>query len=127
MKRVRLLLSFFQTPEDYYRVTVYNEAIYLIVACLAHRFDQPGYRMYSTLEQLLLKACRIECHEEEMITVSKHYSADINMADLKTQFQTLSTNIEGDVSLGSLMKFLRDVPKAGRTLYSEVITLIKLS
>ena len=52
--------EFCHTPEHYYRVTVYNRAIDLIVACLADRFDQPGYRMYSTLEQLLLKVCRGE-------------------------------------------------------------------
>ena len=61
-----------------------------------------------------------------MITVAKHYSADMNMADLKTQLQTLSTNMESDVSLGNVMKFFQEVPSAGRTLYSEVITLIKL-
>ena len=118
--------EFCHTPEHYYRVTVYNRAIDLIVACLADCFDQPGYRMYSTLEQLLLKVCRGEGHNEELATITERYSADMHMANLRIQLQTLSTNLDTDVSLGNVVKYLQGLPKVGRSLYSEVITLVKL-
>ncbi len=113
-------------PEHYYRVTVYNRAIDLIVTCFADRFDQPGYRMYSTLEKLLLKVCRGERHDEELATITERYSTDMHMANLRIQLQTLSTNLDTDASLGNVVKYLQGLPKVGRSLYSEVITLVKL-
>ena len=120
--------EFSDTPEHHYRVTLYNEAIDLIVNCLGNRFDQPGYRMYSTLEQLLLKGCKGECYDEQMAIISERYANDINTPNLKIQLQTLSTNLEthSDVSLGSVVTYLQGLPRIGRTLYSEVITLVKL-
>ena len=127
MKMAQLQL-FFPTPECYYRVTLYNEAIDLILNCLADRFDQPGYRMYSTLEQLLLKACKRQCYEEEMATKSERYSADIDIANLKIQLQTLSINMncDLDVTVENVVKYLRELSPVGRSLYSEVTTLVKL-
>ena len=47
------------------------------------------------------------------------------MANLRIQLQTLSTNLGTDVSLGNMVKYLQGLPKVGRSLYSEVITLVK--
>ena len=46
--------------------------------------------------------------------------------NLRIQLQTLSTNLGTDVSLGNVVKYLQGLPKVGRSLYSEVITLVKL-
>ena len=110
--------EFSDTPEHHYRVTLYNEAIDLIVNCLGNRFDQPGYRMYSTLEQLLLKGRKGECYDEQMAIISERYANDINTPNLKIQLQTLSTNLEthSDVSLGSVVTYLQGLPRIGRTL-----------
>lgn len=118
--------EFSHTPEHYYRVTVYNQTIDMIVTCLADRFDQPGYRMYSKLEQLLLKACRGESHDEERAIITERYSSDIDTANLMTQLQVLCTNLDGDVSLKDVVEYLQELPKACRSLFSEVITLVKL-
>ena len=52
-------------PQDYYR-RIYYEALDLIIESITDRFDQPGYGLYSNLEQLLLKAVRHEDYEEEL-------------------------------------------------------------
>ena len=39
---------------EYYRV-LYFEAIDLVIEAITERFDQPGYRIYSNLENLILK------------------------------------------------------------------------
>ena len=107
-------------------MTAYNRALDLIAASLTERFDQPGYKIYSTTEQLLLKACKgEECHEE-MVTVSKYYAEDINAVDLKSQLQTLMSNFDGEVSVGNIVKYLQKLSKISRTLYSEVVTLVRL-
>ena len=46
--------------------------------------------------------------------------------NLRLQLQTLSTNLGTDVSLGNVVKYLQGLPKVGRSLYSEVITLVEL-
>ena len=40
--------------------------------------------MYSTLEQLLLKACRRESHDEELATITERYSVDMQLEDTTT-------------------------------------------
>ncbi len=44
------------TVEDQYRV-IYFEALDLITSCIENRFDQPGYKTYKKVQELLLKAC----------------------------------------------------------------------
>ena len=51
MKTVMLLLSFI----DYYR-QIYYEALDLIVQSIKDRFEQPGYKVYKCLEDLVIKA-----------------------------------------------------------------------
>ena len=43
-----------ETPKEYYR-QLYYEAIDNTTRCLVDRFDQPGYKKYCQLEQLLIK------------------------------------------------------------------------
>ena len=47
--------EFPSSPKDMYR-QVYFEAHDLLVHAIADRFDQPGYRMYHCLQDLLFKA-----------------------------------------------------------------------
>ena len=47
--------SFPNTPVDHYG-WVYYEAIDLITTCINNRFDQPGYKIYCNIQDLLLKA-----------------------------------------------------------------------
>ena len=42
-------------------------------------FDQPGYALYSNLEQLFLKAMN---YEEELKSISELYQADLHTEDL---------------------------------------------
>ena len=51
-------------PKSLYR-QYYYEAIDLIISCIEDRFNQPGYKVYQTLENLLLKACKSEDFESD--------------------------------------------------------------
>ena len=100
--------EFSETPEHHYTVTAYNQAIDVIVTCLEDRFDQQGYRVYSRLEQLLLKACKGESYTEELGIITEYYGADLSTDDLKVQLLTLSTNLDtsSDIFLPDVLRFL---------------------
>ena len=51
----------------------YFEAIDLIVNCIKMRFQQPGYKVHSHLEQLLLKASENKHIKNELEFVCKFY------------------------------------------------------
>lgn len=51
--------------EDLYRHT-YFEALDLIVCSIKERFDQPGYKVYSNLECVLVKAVKKDNYDEKL-------------------------------------------------------------
>ena len=61
--------DFHQEPKAYYR-QLYFEAIDVIVNCIKTRFDQPGYKIYSSLVTLLIKACNKEELDHDLEVVS---------------------------------------------------------
>ena len=80
--------------------------------------------MYSNTEQLLLKACQNENHDGELAVIRERYSCDIHIDNLKIQIQTLWTNLDphDDASLHNVVKYIQNLPKVARLLYSEVMT-----
>ena len=66
--------EFHDEPKAYFRQHYYFEALDLAVNCIRDRFDQPGYKVYSNLEQLLLKAIK-----EKDVTTELDYVNSIRM------------------------------------------------
>ena len=56
---------------------LYYEALDLIISSINDRFDQPGYKIYKQLEDLLLKAVRKENIEDCIGAVTSFYHNDI--------------------------------------------------
>ena len=63
------------TKEHYKQI--YYEALDHIISCVEDRFDQPGYRIYKTLEMLIIKACNQEDFKEDLQTVCDFYQDDL--------------------------------------------------
>lgn len=63
---------------------VYFEAIDISVTSSCSRFDQPGFRIYSNIEQLLLKTCSSKDHEEEIGFACQFYGQEIDRRDLES-------------------------------------------
>lgn len=118
---------------DLYRQHYY-EALDLIINCIKDRFDQPGYKVYKNLENLLLLSITsdFESYEEEFNFIVDFYGSDIDSNTLKVQLDTLSTSygqVMGDtknVRLSDVLEFFRQLSKPMRGMFSEVVTLIKL-
>ena len=85
--------TFHDSPKLYYR-QLYYEAINNIVSGLKNRFEQPGYKVYCNLEQLLTKACQGKDFEEEFQFICSFYKDDFQPELLRAQLLTLGVDFE---------------------------------
>ena len=82
--------EFHSSPKSHYR-QIYYEAVDLIVQSITERFNQPGYKVYLQLENLLIKAAKEEkCDELQFL--STFYGTDINKSNLEMQLATFAAN-----------------------------------
>ena len=82
--------EFHDSPVLHYR-QLYYEAIDIIVSCLK---DQPGYQIYSNLEQLLSKACQGKEYEDKLLFICDHYKEDSQQELLRVQLQTFNVDFK---------------------------------
>ena len=65
------------SPVDRFK-QIYFDALDNIINAIKDRFDQPGYQIFSDIEQLLLKAISKESYGDELIRISERYSGDFD-------------------------------------------------
>ena len=80
--------EYHSTPKGHYH-QIFYEAVDLIVHAIDDRFDQPGYRTYRCLEDLVLKATNNEDFSEKLQVVVSVYGSDIDAPTLQTQYLQL--------------------------------------
>ena len=121
--------DFHSTPKEYYRQHYY-QAVDTIIMCITDRFDQPGYRVYSEVEQLLLKACKQENFESELKSVCSFYRDDFNPPLLCSQLHTFGVDFskEGtrNVTILDVRDYFVSLSCAQRVLLSQVSRLLQL-
>ena len=69
--------EFHSTAKEFYQ-PIYYEALDLLVQTIWDRFDQPRYRVYQCLENLLLKAAKQDKFSEELKLAVITYESDIH-------------------------------------------------
>ena len=112
------------TPHDHYKY-IYFEALDLI-NCIKRRFDQPGYRTYCQLQELLFKAAKGEPYQSELDFVRTFYEGDFSHL-LETQLHTFALLFSGKKStLQEIIDHLRGLSPSQQELLSEVYKLLKL-
>jgi len=123
--------DFHETPKDYYR-QYYFEAIDLIVNCIQERFDQPGYKVYATLESVLIKACKNEPFEEELKFICEFYKDDLNESLLRTQlkifalhFLELEKHLH-QISVFDLKRYFSSISGSQAALICEVKKIMQI-
>ena len=123
--------EFHATAKALYRQT-YFEVIDLAVSSITERFEQPGFRIYLKIEQLLFKACSGKDYESELSFVCNFYGQDLNKADLESQLKVLRTLYDektesGDhPSIRSLKEVLQSLSPAQRGIVSMVCKAFQL-
>lgn len=115
------------SPEVYYK-PIFFESIDLIVNCIEQRFNQPGFKTYSQLQNLLFCAIRGEDYKENLQTIMEVYGSDFDGERLDTQLITLSTNFPSTDNLGlrDIVDYIKELSPAQQLLYNEVIKLLKI-
>ena len=80
--------DFPDTPEAHYR-QLFFEAVDNVVLAISEKFDQPGYRTYRDMQDLITKACRGEPYEDELEYACDFYGDDLPRFQLQTQLPLL--------------------------------------
>ena len=124
--------DFHLSPEDRYR-QIYYESLDYVVQAVADRFDQPGYRVYLNLEELLLKACKGEEYEAQLQVVLDIYKDNLSRLELEAQLPLLKAlcsevykDAPSDFSIHDAVKVLSELSVAERSAFSGVWKLLKL-
>ena len=119
---------------EYYRV-LYFEAIDLVIEAITERFDQPGYRIYSNLENLILKACKGHDYTEELCIACEFYGYDLDKLQLSTQLLLLvalindaqkSDEKELTCTIHNIVEILCKLTSAQKCAFSQVFIVMKL-
>lgn len=124
--------TFHSNPEDRYR-QIYYEALDFVVQAVRDRFDQPGYRVYQNLQELVIKACKGEDYEDQLKAVLDIYKDDLSRPELDAQLPLLKPlckdiceELGSNFSVGNAVHALSELSVAQRTAFSGVWTILKL-
>ena len=105
-------------------------SLLIITQAITDRFDQPGYRVYRCLQDLLLKGAKGEICRDEVRFIKSIFGGDIhvNMANLEAQLGMLGSNCKEKeiASIHDIRECLQQFSGAERTLLNEVVTVMKL-
>ena len=81
------------SPVDHFK-QIYFDALDNIINAIKDRFDQPGYQIFSDVEQLLLKAISKESYGDELRRISERYSGDFDSLVISSELDLLPTIFE---------------------------------
>lgn len=73
--------KFLDSPKAYFKVS-YFEALDLAIMAIKERFDQPGFKVYCNLQELVTKAAKGEKYDKEYDFVVSFYEGDLNSTRL---------------------------------------------
>ena len=123
--------------KDHYR-RHYYEALDLVITGIKQRFDQPGYKIYKHLQELLLKAATTssEHYKEDFDFIISFYGSDFKASLLKVQLELLHTSFTekvtneelnlSSVTMHDIIECIKSLSTAQRSMISKVITLVDL-
>ncbi len=110
---------------------LYYEALDLVIEAITKKCDQPGYRVYRNLEDLILKACRGQQYSEQLDLVCCFYQNDLDRQQLHTQLllslvQEAQRSEESELTIYNIVKILSDLSPPQQLAFSQVLVAMKL-
>ena len=124
--------DFHTSIEEYYRA-IYYEAIDFVIEAITDRFDQPGYKVYQNIEELLIKVCQGKPYEDELTFVCTFYKGDLDKHQLQVQLPVLHSLVseklqsgENELTIPFVITTLSELSTAQRVCFSQVFVLAKL-
>lgn len=122
----------FHSDAESYR-QIYYEALDFVVQAVSDRFDQPGYRVYQSLQEVILRACKGETYDEYLEATLTTYKDDLSKCELEAQLPLLKPLCEDIVkekssnfSLCDAVCILSKLSAAERAAFSGVWRVLKL-
>lgn len=106
---------------------IYMEAIDVIVSSVKDRFNQPAFKVFSQVEQLLLKATK-ECIAEEIKMVNSSFKDDFDHSTLPCELEVLPVVFKSKAP-ASFADFVQEIcllSREKRMLIANVVTIIRL-
>ena len=115
------------TVEEHY-TELYYDAIDNIKQAIMTRFNQPSFKVFSTIEQLLLKGIEEDDISVEIAESQKIYGEDVNFGSISSELQSLKTVLNGDKPshIHDVVKTLKSRDRTTWLLIPSVIKVIKL-
>ena len=102
----------------------------MIASFISQRFNQPGFKTYKILQDLLLKAAGNGSYNDELKAVIEFYQDDFNEASLKAQLELFRTGYKeakkGLPDPCEVIEYMKTLSPAMQTGLSEVVKLLTL-
>ena len=101
-----------------YYEAAYFEGLDLVIASIQDRFDQPGYKTYRNLQELLVKAAKKKCFDEEYDCVVNFYGDDLNST--LSQLEVLSVQFDGhrdNLTFKDVLEFLSELTQMQKNFF----------
>ena len=81
--------------DDHYKF-IYFETLDTVIVSVTDRFEQPSYKFFSYIEQLLLNSIDGKPHDEEKWQLMLQYFDDIDESSLSSELEILRTICKAD-------------------------------
>ena len=122
--------NFHSPPEDNYR-QIYYEALDLAVEAINSRFNQPGYKVYHNVKDLVPNACRGCPYDTELSYACDFSKDDISKMQLPAKLPLLQALFveelnQSELSINEIIKSLSQLSSAQRLAFSNVWVLMKI-
>ena len=99
--------------------------------CFQAMFDQPGFKMYRNLQDLLLKAVKGDDYRECLNHVTSLYHDDLDAQELQLHLEILQAYFglvdKTSVTVCDIRDYILSLSPYERDLMSEVVTVLKLT
>ena len=112
---------------------IYFEVYDQTVNGIKERFNQPDYRIYVNLQELILKAFNKEEFSKELEAVTDFYDGDFERFNLESQLQLLhqidlkfKEQNHKRFTIQDVIVLMQKLPRAHKNVIPEVLTLMKL-
>jgi len=109
-----------------------RRSVGIIINCIKDRFDQPDYKKYIDLQEVLLKSIKGENWDSHFQSISNFYKGDFDSSSARAQISLLpgiASTLGYDVksfTVADLISFLQSLDYSQRALLTEVVTIAKL-
>ena len=122
------------TSESYHTATVedefcqiYFDALDHITNAIKERFDQPSFKAYANLEELLVKGAINQTSEVDINQIKSLYSDEVDVSDLEVEFKVFKQMFEDPPEcLNDVVEMFKRRDKSEKLLVPNIVTICKL-